>query len=206
MPTLAAQVKAMYSPFYTAVQDPIAKALASHVVSGFSVLSVPADKNTGTNGGSGSSGSADSVSGAASDNGKQRQDAIIGVVSALGAIALLVLAFLVYRSIQRKKELAHRRLSDPIEDYAHQIPPAGRDFDQDSIGGQRRRSFYFAEDSLSFNQQQQEAQQFGGHAGGYNGDYVEVSRSSPTPGNMVQRRVVPNTISAPILQGSSMNW
>lgn len=185
--TLAGLIKATKSAFYTGVQDPVAQALAARVASGFALNSV-ADPNASTKSGSTTSSSA------SSSNGKTRQDAIIGVVSALGAIALLVLLFLVYRSYKRRQELAHRRLSEPIQD-AGEIAgarPDGRDFDQDSVGGQRRRSFYFAEDSLR----------------GFGGDRPEEnvydSRVSPT--NMRQRPVIPGAISAPILQQSSMNW
>jgi len=185
--TLAAQIKAKQSPFYTGVPDAVAQALASRVVSGFPINSV-ADPNAkkGNNGSSG-------PSGGSSAEGKARQDAIIGVVSALGTIALLVLAVLVYRSFQRRRELAHRRMSDPVDVAAAGVRPDGREFDQDSVGGQRRRSFYFAEDSLrGFQSDRNEEGQYD-------------SRTSPT--NMSQRRqVLPSAISAPILQQSSMNW
>jgi hypothetical protein len=188
---LAAAIKVQSSAFYT-VQDKLARDLASHVVPNFNVLSVKDEKDDGSGNSSGSN------SGAASKDGKQRQDAIIGVVSAFGAVAVLVLVFLVFRSIQRKRELAHRRLSDPPDEYIVGARPAGRDFDQDSVGGQRRRSFYFAEDSLRNTPQQPQYY-----------DYTEVPRNSPSPagsGGMRERRIVPNVISAPVLQESSMNW
>lgn len=188
--TLAAEIKAKQSTFYTGVSDPVAKALAGHVNSGFSINSV-ADPNINNGNNDGSSSSA---SDASSDNGKSRQDAIIGVVSALGAIALLVLVFLVYRSMKRRKELAHRRLSDPPNagGFIAGARPEGREFDQDSVGGARRRSFYYAEDSLR------------GFQGDRNDEGQYDSRTSPT---MSQRRnVMPAAISAPILQQSSMNW
>lgn len=184
--TLAAQIKAKSSNFYNGVEWPAARQLASHVVSGFNVRSV-----TDPNDPLGPGGSANS--GATSNNGKQRQDAIIGVVSALGAVAILVLVFLVFRSLKRRRELAHRRLSDPPDAYIVGARPDGREFDQDSIGGQRRRSFYFAEDSLRDTPQQY-------------GEYHEVNRNSPSPGGMRERRVGPGAISAPVLQASSMNW
>jgi len=184
---LAAQIKAKQSKFYTGVPGGVAADLAERVNSGFSLRSV-ADSGGANN--SGSSTSGDAVPGGSSAESKSRQDAIIGVVSALGAIALLVLVFLVYRSMKRRKELAHRRLSDPPA--AAEIRPQGTEFDQDSVGGARRRSFYFAEDSLrGYAGERQEEQEF-----------VVTSSSS-----MAQRRnVVPATISAPILRESSMNW
>ncbi|KAF5374174.1 hypothetical protein D9615_008817 [Tricholomella constricta] len=197
--TLAAQIKAKQSAFYNGVPDNVAKALASHVNSGFSLNAVPDPNLTPKDDGAGSG----SASGAAATGGKTRQDAIIGVVSALGAIALLVLAFLVYRSIKRRRELAHRRLSDPPDQFVVGARPEGREFDQDSVGGARRRSFYYAEDSLRGFQgdaQQQQSQPLQG------GDEMMYdARSSPQ--NMMQRRnVMPAAISAPILRESSMNW
>lgn len=184
--TLAAEIKTKQSAFYTGVPDGVARALASHVNSGFSINSV-ADPNTGDIG-PGSTGSS-----ASSSNGKSRQDAIIGVVSALGAVALLVLVFLVYRSMKRRRELAHRRLSDPPDAGAFVVGarPDGREFDQDSVGGARRRSFYYAEDSLR----------------GFQGDRNDENQYDSRSPTMSQRRnVAPATISAPILQQSSMNW
>lgn len=180
---LAQQIKAKQSLFYNGINDSVAQALASRVNPGFSLNAV-VDPNLNANG-SGSSGSSSS-----SNSGKSRQDAIIGVVSALGAIALLILLFLVYRSMKRRQELAHRRLSDPVPDQYVGARPDGRDFDQDSVGGARRRSFYYAEDSLR----------------GFQGAPVEeVPRSGP-PGMVQRRNVMPNAISAPILRESSMNW
>jgi hypothetical protein len=184
---LAAQIKAKKSAFYNGLSNDVAKALASHVNSGFSLNAV-ADPNQTTN----IDGSS-SNSGNTKDSGKSRQDAIIGVVSALGGVALIVLVFLVYRSVKRRRELAHRRLSDPpVDEYLAGVRPEGREFDQDSVGEARRRSFYYAEDSLR----------------GYQ-DRAEESRydNRYNPQGMVQRRnVMPAAISAPILQESSMNW
>jgi hypothetical protein len=184
--TLAAEIKVQSSQFYTASQG-IAQQLAQRVVSSFSINSV-ADPNAGTDGnGSG----ANSVAGSTSSSSKTRQDAIIGVVSALGAIAVLILGYLIYRSWQRRQEFAHRRLSDPAQ-AAIGARPQGQEFDRDSLGGQRRRSFYYAEDSLS-----------GGQAGGEERyDY----HASPDNGMRERRPIVPGTISTPYLQQSSMNW
>jgi len=182
---LASQIKAQSSPFYKGTTG-IPAELAAKVNPSFPINSVP-DPNVSPTSSGNSSGSSSS----SSSDGKIRQNAIIGVVSAFGAIALLVLAFLVFRSYKRRQELAHHRLSDPSQ--VHGLRPEGREFDQDSLGGQRRRSFYFAEDSLR----------------GFQGDRPEEanydSRVNPTTG-MSQRRVVPATISAPILRESSMNW
>jgi hypothetical protein len=186
--TLAAQIKFKSSVFYTGVPDGVPKDLASRVEAGYSLLSV-ADPNQEPGSG-GPNGSKDSSS--TSDDAKSRRDAIIGVVSALGAIALFVLVFLVYRSMKRRRQLAHRRLSDPPDD-ALGVRPAGRQFDQDSVGGARRRSFYYAEDSLRGFEQQQDQQQVMGEV--------------PTSSNLTNRRnVAPGTISAPILKGSTLNW
>lgn len=199
--TLAAAIKAKNSKFYTGIQSGAGHQLAQHVNPGFSLLSV-ADPNAANNGGSNGNGGGDVTGGIS--NGKSRQDAIIGVTSALGAIALFVLIFLVYRSLKRRRELAHRRLSDPI-DYAG-YRPEGREFDRDSVGGQRRRSFYFAEDSLRVFQGQGNQ---GGQGGqGRNDDYYD-HRTMGANAQMSQvnrRNVAPNAISAPILRESSMNW
>jgi hypothetical protein len=185
--TLAAQMKAKSSAFYTGSQG-VALQLALRVDPAFSLNAVP-DPNP-TSGGSKVGGGIHGSSSA-----KARQDAIIGVVSALGGIALIILAFLVYRSWKRRQELAHRRLSDPPGAVGYTGErPEGREFDQDSVGGQRRRSFYFAEDSLQgFQGERQEEGTYDHHT---------------TPGSgMVQRRnFAPDAISAPILRGSTMNW
>jgi hypothetical protein len=180
--TLAAEIKATTSPFYNGVPNVVAQKLATLVNAGFRLDSVP-PPSTGSGGASSSNGS--------SNSSKTRQDAIIGVVSALGAIALLVLVFLVYRSVKRRQEMAHRRLSDPAP--AIGARPEGREFDEDSVGGARRRSFYYAEDSLR----------------GFQGERPEEGQfdSRANPAGVSQRRnVVPAAISAPILRESSMNW
>ena len=188
--TLAAEIKAKQSAFYTGVPDTVAQALAAHVNTGFSITSV-ADPNLSPGSSTSSSGTGAGAVGSTSSEGKARQDAIIGVVSALGAIAVLVLVFLVYRSMKRRKQLAHRRLSDP-PDVVVGTRPEGREFDQDSVGGARRRSFYYAEDSLR------------GYAGERNED---VGPSAAVNPQVTQRRnVIPAAISAPILRESSMNW
>lgn len=189
--TLAAEIKVQSSQFYTGSQG-IGQQLAQRVDPAFAINSV-VNPNTNSDGnGSNPNG----ASGSASSSAKTRQDAIIGVVSALGAIAVLILGFLIYRSWQRRQELAHRRLSDP-DPTAIGARPQGQEFDRDSLGGQRRRSFYYAEDSLSGGQ--------GGADDRY--DY----HSSPENG-MRERRpivpgaIVPGAISSPYLQQSSMNW
>lgn len=188
---LAAMIKAPQSAFYIGVDIPAARSLALRVDNGFSVLSIQ-DPNGGDGGQTRNSGSSNS----SGDVDRTRQDAIIGVVSALGAIAVLVLAFLGYKWYQRRQEAAHRRLSDPVPGAR----PEGREFDQDSVGGQRRRSFYFAEDSLrGYQQAQQEEYSYYHDQNG--------ARTSPVGGVMTQRRnVVPAAISQPILRESSMNW
>ena len=183
--TLATQIKARQSPFYTGTSG-IASELAARVDASFSLNSVPNPQTSLPNtGGPQPANSAGSLA-------RTRQNAIIGVVSTLGAIALLILAVLVFRSFKRRRENGHHRLSgvDPMAG----LRPEGREFDEDSVGGQRRRSFYFAEDSLraeNERQQQNQSQSTGAVSG---------------VGQMSQRRVVPATISAPILTESSMNW
>jgi hypothetical protein len=212
---LSSQIRARNSRFYTGVTDTVALALAQNVNSAFSVSSV-VDPNSPSSGGSGGSGSSDNTAVGATGTNKSRQDAIIGVVSALGAIAVFVLVFLVYRSLKRKRELAHRRLSDPPNeaDFAG-YRPEGREFDQDSVGGQRRRSFYYAEDSLrGFGDQP--VHMSGGGAGGGEltgafgfGQQQQQSQGGQQLGQQQQmrsRHVGPGMVSAPVLRESSMNW
>jgi len=190
---LASQMRSTTSAFYTGYTDITALGVASHVNSNFNLLSAnDGEGDAGNNGGSGTGNVGSSNGAAKSDN---RQDVIIGVCSALGGLAVLILGYLAYRAIQRKREAAHRRLSDPPFVGAR---PDGRDFDQDSVGGQRRRSFYFAEDSLRGFQSPENER------GGYDdGGYF----SSQGQSSMTQRRpVMPSTISAPILRENSMNW
>lgn len=181
---LASEIKAKSSKFYTG-SNGIAQQLALRVDSGFALNSVQ-DPNAGTDGGS----SVNETSGSASSS-KKRQDVIIGVVSALGAIALSIIALLAYRSYQRRRERAHRRLSD--EDPVSR--PEGGEFDRDSIGEPRRRSFYFAAD----------ASEAAGHIRSNSDDYFDY-RSGPDHGMREHLPVLPGTISRPNLQQSSMNW
>jgi len=193
---LSAAIKVKASKFYTGVSDPVARALADRVQSGYPLLAMADPNNTSGDGGDPLPG----LSTAMSNDGKARQDAIIGVVTALGAIALMVLVFLVYRSMKKKRQLAHRRLSDPPDvDYVG-VRPEGRDFDEDSVGGQRRRSFYYAEDSLRGYQAERNMEEY---------DHATTYRVGSNPHQMSQRRVNaggPVAISAPILRESSMNW
>lgn len=186
--SLAAQIKAKTSAFYTTAPPGVAQQLAERIIPGVSLLSV-ADPNANPGSGPGLTGNGNSSGGNSSTS---RQDAIIGVVSALGAIALLVLVFLVYRSMKRRRQLAHHRLSDPPDDVIG-ARPEGRQFDEDSVGGARRRSFYYAEDSLRV---------YEGHQ--RNDQPTQEARTSPT--SMTQRRVPLEAISAPVLKGSTMNW
>jgi len=96
----------------------------------------------------GSWGSNKGSTGDTSDDSHTRENAIVGVVSALGGITLVVLGYLIYRAVKKRRELAHRRLSDPLANHFIGEAPPNRTFDQDSTGGQRRKSFYFVEDSL----------------------------------------------------------
>lgn len=137
---LAQQLTVKNSKFYTAAGPPYTD-LATHVNAAFPVEAVP-----GPAAGSGGT-LPDTNTGAASSSSKTREDVIIGVVSSLGAITLIVLAFLVIRAVKQRREMAHRRLSDPPGEFVGSRPE-NQDFDRDSVGGQRRRSFYYAEDSL----------------------------------------------------------
>ncbi|KAH9891983.1 hypothetical protein C8Q73DRAFT_98786 [Cubamyces lactineus] len=175
--TLAQQLRVTSSAFYTALQSPYSD-LAAHIVSSFPVTNAP---GTSDNGSGSSDNSSGSTSGASSSS-KTREDAIIGVVSSLGAIALLILAFLVFRAVKQRRELAHRRLSDPHQAEFVGAPPDDHEFDRDSVGGQRRRSFYYAADSLRS---------------------APAEAEDPFNPGMRERRP---PIGAPILRDNTMNW
>lgn len=189
---LAQQLKASDSTFYTGLGTPYST-LAAHVDSSFGVDTVsPGDSdNSGSGGGQGNGSTSDSDNtGSSSSSSKTREDAIIGVVASLGAIALIVLAFLIARAVKQRRELAHRRLSDAMP-----VPgarPDGQEFDRDSLGGQRRRSFYYAADSLrGFEDQGQ----------------TEAYDANMSPEGMRERRpVMPGMISTPVLRDNTMNW
>ncbi|KAH8993042.1 hypothetical protein EDB86DRAFT_2830262 [Lactarius hatsudake] len=196
VPVLANQIKVISSPFYTSLGEPY-KTLADHVDPAYSLTSVQdpnAVPGTGTTSSVNSSGN------------KSRTDAIIGVASALGGLALVVLGVLIYRSVKRSRDLSHRRLSDPNAPNDPYPDRTGRDFDQDSVGGQRRRSFYFAEDSL---RGQQAVQQTAVPVAQPQHEVSQVEYSYRTsPDGVRERRapVVTGAISAPILTQSSLNW
>ncbi|THU93673.1 hypothetical protein K435DRAFT_669818, partial [Dendrothele bispora CBS 962.96] len=140
--TLRDEMKVKTSAFYSST-DPRASGLADRVVLGYDIFSVtpPSEDDTSDS----AKNDQQSDTSGSSKSSRTRQDAIIGVTVSLGAIAIIVLAYLVYRAWKRRQETLHKRLSDAQDPGLRQ---AGRDFDQDSVGGQRRRSFYFAQDSL----------------------------------------------------------
>ncbi|KAH8103166.1 hypothetical protein DFH11DRAFT_1773908 [Phellopilus nigrolimitatus] len=111
---------------------------------------------------------------------RTRLDAIIGVCSALGGIALCILVFLIYRNFKRRQEVAHQRLTDTNPGGT---PAPGQHFDQDLIGGQRRCSFYYAVQAPMHDE-----------AAGIGGGMRE------------RRAIVPGTISTPILRDNTLNW
>ena len=185
--TLAQEIRARQSPFYTALVSPY-KDLALHVVASFPISAIATAGQT-PDGGSvdSSAGSSSADTAAASSASKTREDAIIGVVTSLGAITLIILAFLAVRAVKQRREIAHRRLSDQSAgDRFVGLRPDNQDFDRDSVGGQRRRSFYYAEDSLR----------------GY-----ETQRNTIYESGMRERRtIVGAPIGAPIMQGNTAGW
>ncbi|KAI0643037.1 hypothetical protein C8Q79DRAFT_1002798 [Trametes meyenii] len=195
---LAQQLKVTSSAFYTSLGAPYSQ-LAEHVISSFPVTNAVSGGSSGA--GSGSDSGATAASGSSSS--KTRENAIIGVVSSLGAIALLILAFLVFRAVKQRRELAHRRLSDPHQQEFVGAPPDDHEFDRDSVGGQRRRSFYYAADSLRGyegqpqQQQQQQQQQFQ--------QFQQQQQHAEDPFNSSMRERRP-PIGAPILRDNTMDW
>ncbi|KAI9454113.1 hypothetical protein F5148DRAFT_445942 [Russula earlei] len=199
VPVLANQIKVASSPFYNV--GPPYNELANQVDPAFALTSVPNPSAV-----------PGSSSGATSREDKSRTNTIIGVVGALGGLALVILGVLVFNGVKRRRELLHRRLSDPNVPSDPYPDRTGREFDQDSVGGQRRRSFYFAEDSLRGQQQMvvpsavpmvQAETQYVVQPGSQTHHYPRTR-----PESMRERRVpvVPGAISAPILTQSSLNW
>ena len=186
---LSQELLAKNSQFYTAAGLPYTQ-LAAHVDATFPV-SGAVDNGSGGSGGGGSASPADGAQPAsASGSSKTREDVIIGVVSSLGAITLLVLAFLLVRALKQRRELAHRRLSDPGQgDMFVGARPDNQEFDRDSVGGQRRRSFYYAEDSL------RATEMSAGHE-------QQMSES----GMRERRQVNAGMIGTPVLRDNTMNW
>ncbi|KAH0832218.1 hypothetical protein J3R83DRAFT_13181 [Lanmaoa asiatica] len=181
--TLASLISNQKSSFYTAQSGSIASTLAACVDPSLQLNAIA---------GPSAGGSSNTVP--ASSGSNVRQDAIIGVVTSLGVIAILIVAYVGYRAYKRRRALAHRRLSDNADDADNiGVRPDGQQFDQDSIGGQRRRSFYYAEDSLRGYQSTRADED------GYD-HHVTNMRERPT------RPVQPGTISTPILRESTMNW
>lgn len=179
--TLSSLISNQKSSFYTSQTSSIALALAQCVDPSLQLNAIPGPTPGGSSSSSSSSSSGSNV----------RQDAIIGVVSSLGAIAIMIVAYVGYKAYKRRRALAHRRLSDNAEaDYVG-VRPDGQEFDRDSVGGQRRRSFYYAEDSL------RGFQSAHGDEDGYD-HHVSNTRE--------RRPVQPAIISTPILRESTMNW
>ncbi|KAH8103164.1 hypothetical protein DFH11DRAFT_1773904 [Phellopilus nigrolimitatus] len=178
-------VKARQSDLYTGISG-----ISNQLAQCFSVTSV-GDPITSD----GSNGSSNSSSSSSSGSDHTRLDAIIGVCAALGGIALCILVFLIYRNFKRRQEVAHQHLTDTNPGGT---PAPGQHFDQDSIGGQRRRSFYYAEDLLH------------GYAQAPMHDEVYDHRINPAAGigggMREQRAIVPGMISAPILRDHTLNW
>ena len=195
---LANQLLAKTSQFYSPPSP--YNQLASHVLSTFPVTGGSTSNNADS--GDGSSG-ASSNSGASSGSNKTRENAIIGVISSLGAITLIVLTFLAVRAFKQRRALAHRRLSDPPRDPNAFVGsrPENQDFDRDTLGGQRRRSFYYAEDSLRGfedvpppGMQQQQGMSGMQQMEGYDAGMRE------------RRPVNAAMISTPVLRDNTMNW
>jgi hypothetical protein len=184
---LANQLLVKTSPFYH-TPSPYNQ-LAAHILSTFPVAAGGSD--AGSNGSSGGASGNDTSS--SSSSNKTRENAIIGVISSLGAITLIVLAFLAVRAVKQRRALAHRRLSDPPLDADRYVGarPENQDFDRDTLGGQRRRSFYYAEDSLR----------------GYEDSNVGAGMSEDYDQRMRERRPVNAAmISTPVLRDNTMNW
>ena len=177
MSTLASLISNQKSSFYEDQSGSIPSALAACVDPSLQLDAISGPTPGGSSSGNSSSGS------------NVRQDAIIGVVSSLGAIAIMIVAYVGLKAYKRRRALAHRRLSDNVEYVG--VRPDGQEFDRDSVGGQRRRSFYYAEDSLR----------------GFQSTRADEDGYDHHVTNVRERRAIqPGTISTPILRESTMNW
>lgn len=175
--TLASLITDVKSRFYTSQDSSITTTLAACVDPSLELDAISGPTPGGSTPVTSSSGN------------NVRQDAIIGVVSSLGAIAIIIIAYVGLKAYRRRREVAHRRLSDNPETVG--VRPDGQEFDRDSVGGQRRRSFYYAEDSLS----------------GFQHSRIDEDGYDHHVTNMRERRtILPGTISTPILRESTMNW
>lgn len=172
--TLASLISNQKSAFYTGQNAPIPSTLAACVDPSFALEAISGPKPGGS-------------SSSSSSGSDTRKDAIIGVVSSLGAIAVIIVAYVGYRSYKRRREVAHQRIDDTAG-----VRPEGQEFDRDSLGGQRRRSFYYAEDSLR----------------GYQAAHAEDDTYDHRASVIRERRpiVAGAAISTPILRESTMNW
>ncbi|KIO02767.1 hypothetical protein M404DRAFT_57110, partial [Pisolithus tinctorius Marx 270] len=171
--TLSSLIANQKSVFYTGQSGGIPTTLAACVDPSLALDAIAGP----TPGGSSSSSSGGS---------DVRKDAIIGVVSSLGTIAFMIVGYVAYRSYKRRQEAGHRPLTEVVG-----VRPEGQEFDRDSVGGPRRRSFYYAEDSLR----------------GYQGVHPEDETYDHRASVMRDRRpIIPAAISTPILRESTMNW
>lgn len=151
--------------------------LAQHIVPTSLVLITDPNNSTPTN----PSGAAAAVT--ASKSNSKRTDAIIGVCSAVAGIAALAGIWWGLRYWQKKQLAAHRRLSN-LSDPNVSNGIYGTQHDD------RRTSFFYAEDELR---------------GGYEAPVVMTGETIMT--QRVRNTGNPHTpISAPVLQGSSLNW
>lgn len=197
--TLAAQLKALNSPFYNQ-PTAILRQFAAQVDGSY-----PLTGATGGSGGGGGSGPG-SYNDAADGVDNSRRNAIIGVCSAIGGALLIALGYWFFRHM-RNREHGHRRMSQfsggvpptmPLTaagGYDHENPFT--DYGAAGVDQRRRRdSFFFAEDSL----RGYEA------VGEYRGGEETFHRTSPDMTQRARAPIVPSHISAPILRESSLNW
>lgn len=175
--TLSSLISDLHSDFYTNQTGSISTTLAACVDPSLQLNAISGPTPGGGN------------TGGSSNGNNVRQDAIIGVVSSLGAIAIMIVAYVGLKAYRKRRAVAHRRLSDDTQYVG--VRPDGQEFDRDSIGGQRRRSFYYAEDSLR----------------GYQSTRADEDGYDHHVTNIRERRAIqPGVISTPILRESTMNW
>ncbi|KZP01290.1 hypothetical protein CALVIDRAFT_455599, partial [Calocera viscosa TUFC12733] len=195
---LQAQVQTKNSPLYYSSTG-VAHQLAGFIDPAFPVTAMAAPPPSG-----------DTAASASSTSNTQRRDAIIGVVTAVGGILLLAALWFGRRWYKRRQETAHQQLpaNSPAASDISPIGSAGigtgvgvaiapeRNSPSPEMMHERRRSFFFAEDSLR----------------GYM-DPTATSTVDPLHEYQQQQRGTRRTspiethqISQPILRQSSLNW
>jgi hypothetical protein len=197
VPELQAQVTARNSGFYQNSSGP-ARQIANLVDPTYSITSVANGPNS-PNVGSPPPGVAPSSNLGTSNN--TRRNAIIGVCATIGGIIFLIGLWFAFDKAKQRREQSHQRLvyggDGDYNNYgaaraqSPQSPPYENPFQHEDDMAERRRSFFFAEDSLRGYVQERDEEP------------VFMHRS---PSGSRRGPIQTQAISNPILRESSLNW